>query len=173
MGRNNEDWDPFADDDEGDSLVKRLRAELKKRDATIAEQDTKLTKLESSVSQRSIADVLQSKGVKAGFQRTILRDLKEDGTDVTPEAVEQWLTENADAFGITLNPTAASAEQSAEAPTAEGVSAEDIAALRQISSTEQGALSPTPEGDVMARLTASDLTQEELLRLMGQPVSRS
>ena len=173
MGRSNdyEDDDDFGTDEPTNDR-NPLRAVVKKLEKQVAELSAERDKLKGTVAQRNVADTLQSKGVKPGIARFILRDL--DEADATPEAVEAWLKDNAEIFGITVGEQPAekkSEESGAEGEGAAGMSAEDVAALQSIQSAEAGALPPGKLEDLEAKLRDPNLTKDDLFRLLGQPIS--
>lgn len=110
-------WDD--DDDELDfsndpaqntPLVKQLRKQLKDLKAENTSLSDRASKAESSVRQRTVADVLKDKGASPALARYALADLKETGVEPTPEAVNTWLVENGELFGYKPAPATSIAE---------------------------------------------------------------
>lgn len=154
--------DEFLLDDDGDgnegNLVKQLREALKAKDKELKGLREQNQKLVTSTRDRVVKDVLKEKGVKDRLAKHVLRDLADD-TDVTPEAVEKWLEENAEDFGITLEATTADGDA--------GASTEDAAALQAINTVQAGARVPVGQADLLARLQDPTLSLEDLDKLTG------
>ena len=91
--------DYFDDDETGNEthLVKDLRRQLKELAKERDALKTEVTEVRGAVRQRSVEEVLTSKGVKAGLAKYILADGVED-----PAGVEKWLAENGELFGVAV-----------------------------------------------------------------------
>lgn len=154
--------DEYLDDDfdgDGTDLVKRLRSQLKEKDKELKGLREQNQKLVTSTRDRVVKDVLKDKGIKDRLAKHVLRDLA-DETDVTPEAVEKWLEENAEDFGISLEATTADDDTS-------GSSSEDVAALAAMNSVQNGAKVPVGNADLLARLNDPNISIEDLNKLTG------
>lgn len=152
-------WDDEDDDidneqfaTEGD-LLKKLRKAKRADEKRIKELTEQLESLSKVQRERTVKEVLESKGVNAKAARLILKDL--DG-DVSPEAVNGWLEENADLFGIKID---------APEPKASEM---DRAALRQQDILTQGAVTPDRAEDISMRMDNASSADELLALLRSQ-----
>lgn len=124
--------DLLSDTDTDTELVRTLRKALKDRDKEFKEIQAQLAERAKADRSRTLADVLKEKGVSEKVAK-----LYPDNSDATPEAVDSWLAEFGDVFGIEQAGTAADdatvdaarriANASAGAPPA--AAATDIASL--------------------------------------------
>jgi hypothetical protein len=112
------DLDDLLDDDlsDGSDLVKQLRAALKSANKEKADQAKRLAELEKGQRTKSLADVLKEKGVSEKVAKLYPSD-----ADVSAEAVDAWLGEYGDVFGIEKQETAASDEAQEAASRISGV----------------------------------------------------
>jgi hypothetical protein len=101
------EFDDLLDDDmsEGGDLVKQLRNALKAANKEKSDQAKRLAELEKGVRSQSLADVLKAKGLDPKVARLYPND-----ADTTPEAVDAWLGEYGDVFGVEKQDTAADEE---------------------------------------------------------------
>lgn len=136
-----------AGDDSGKGLRSQLEAALKRLEKAEAAN----AQLSKSVSERQLADVLSAKKVNPKVARFILAD----GVDPSDsEAVDKWVTDNAEVFGV-----------KAEAPEP-NVSQEDQKAFAQMQS--QDFSSPSHQTKAQAFITkveemiASGVPPEEI-----------
>lgn len=153
---NNRDnyWD---DDEEEDTetdlytsdtdLVKKLRKALKAEQKRNKELESTLGEMSKSQRERILKDVFTSRGVNPKVAAFVPSDL-----EASEEAIASWIENNADVFGIQT-------EKKAE------ISQQDVAALRQIDSVTQGALSPDKSEDLAYRINNAN-TQDEILKLI-------
>lgn len=121
-------------------LVKDLRRQLKALSKEKAELASELSAIKVASRERSVADVLAAKGISEKVAKFIPADV-EGG-----EALEAWLSENAEVFGF----TAGSAESGAQ--TSSTVNAEDIDAAKRLQSLSQASISPSVAQDLETRL---------------------
>lgn len=90
----------YDDDDidvesENDSnLVKDLRKQLKAAKKASEETQARLAEFEAQARKASVADVLKSRGARPEIAKFYNND------DTSPDAVNAWLTENAELFGV-------------------------------------------------------------------------
>lgn len=151
---NNRDnyWDDEEEDDELDSytsdtdLVKKLRKALKAEQKRNKELETTLGDISKSQRERILKDAFASRGVNPKVAAFVPSDL-----EASEEAIESWLENNADVFGIQIEKTQ--------------VSQQDVAALRQIDSVTQGALSPDKSEDLAFRISNAG-SEDEILKLI-------
>lgn len=153
MSNNYQEWDDDDEDMEledsrqrqsSDSdLLKQLRKELKTKTKILSEMETQLSGIKSEQRQNVIKSVLESKGVTPKIAKFIPADI-----EASPEALDNWIAENADVFGLTVQ------SPSEVQP--------DLAALRQIDAVTANAQSPAGMDDLYLRLqnaeSADDIT---------------
>lgn len=153
---NNRDnyWDDDEDEDtdadlyaSDTDLVKKLRKALKAEQKRNKELESTLGELSKSQRERILKDVFSSRGVNPKVAAFVPSDL-----DASEEAISSWLESNADVFGIQLSDKAE-------------VSQQDVAALRQIDSVTQGALSPDKSEDIAFRINNAS-SEDEILKLI-------
>lgn len=97
--------DLFDDDGHGNSdLVKQLRAALKAKNKEAQEFKAELDKLARTSRERSLADVLRDKELDPKVAKLYPAD-----AEPTAEAVDAWLSEFGDVFGVS-NPAASVGE---------------------------------------------------------------
>ena len=152
-------WDDEDDDVDNDTftsegdLLKKLRKAKRADEKRIKELTEQLDSLSKVQRERTVKEVLESKGVNAKAARLILKDL--DG-DVSPEAVNNWLEDNADLFGIKI-----------DAPESKATDI-DKAALRQQDILTQGAVTPDRAEDISMRMDNASSADELLALLRSQ-----
>jgi F0F1-type ATP synthase alpha subunit len=129
-------------------LIKQFRKQLKAEKKARLEAESKLTELSKSQKERAIKDVLTSKGVRQSIAKYIPADI-----EPTEEAIEGWLSNNAEDFGLQL-------EQKQQ------IDASDVNALRQMDRTLEGAGSPASADDLMARMAQHDGSVEDFLSMI-------
>jgi len=92
------DWDEMNDEipaeNEGTEGIANLRKAYERKAKTEKELREKLVALESRERVRTLSEALSEKGVNAK-----LANLYPADRETSPEKVEEWLTEYADAFG--------------------------------------------------------------------------
>jgi hypothetical protein len=150
-------WDDEDEDDldtdtsagDGSDLLKKLRKAKRSDEKRIKELTEQLETFTKAQREQTVKQVLEKKGVNANAARLIMKDLD----DVNEESVTNWLTDNADLFGLTVD-TQEKQEQ-------------DInrAALRQQDVITQNALSPERTEDMESRI-ASATSAEEILSIL-------
>jgi hypothetical protein len=153
---NNNIWDEDEDDldteqfsGDGSDLLKKLRKAKRADEKRIKELTEQLDGLSKVQRERTVKEVLEKKGVNPKAMRLILKDIDE----VSEESVNNWLEDNGDLFGITV-------EQ--DAPR---VSEIDRAALRQQDVITQGAVTPDRAEDLELRM-ANAQSEEEFLSIL-------
>ena len=154
--RDNNNWD-FDDEDEDDdntvstpqsdsSLIKQFRRQLNAEKKARLELQEKYDNLNKSQKERTIKDVLTSKGVTPELAEFIPADI-----EVSDEAISNWLDSKAHVFGI----------QKKEAP----VNQNDIDAMQRMNSVLNGANSAT-SADTMSQLIDEADSEEALLSIL-------
>jgi hypothetical protein len=142
------DTEQFAGD--GSDLLKKLRKAKRADEKRIKELTEQLEGLSKVQRERTVKEVLEKKGVNPKATRLVLKDLD----DVTEESVNNWLDDNADLFGLTV--------QEEQAPDSNDV---DRAALRQQDAVTQGAITPDRAQDASLRIDGAQ-SAEELIAFM-------
>ena len=150
-------WDEEDDDLdnpevlEGNDLVKKLRKAKRSDEKRIKELSEQLEGFLKEKKESTVRQVLEKKGVNAKAARLIMKNLE----DVNEEAVNNWLDENADLFGIKTD----------DAPE---VDRNNLAALRNQDVLTQGAVTPDRAQDLEARLNNASSAEEILGLLRSQ-----
>jgi hypothetical protein len=153
-----DDEDDFVNETaETDNGPANLRKALKRAEKEKKELADQLAQIQSDLRSRSVKEVLANKGVPEKVAKFIPGDIS------TPEAVDAWLSENADVFGFQL----AGQEP---APTSEETQA-NVAAYQRINAASQNANTPTRDQDLAAKIAGAK-TVEELNALTGSPSQR-
>ena len=149
-----EDEDEDQDNDiplQGDDLVKKLRKAKRADEKRIKELTEQLESLSKVQRERTVKEVLEKKGVNLKAARLVLKDLD----DVSEEAVNNWLTDNADLFGINI-------------PSQSNADDVSLAALRQQDIVTQGAVTPDREADFNSRIDNAQSAEELIALIQSQ-----
>jgi chorismate mutase len=149
-----EDDDFTTPSDNGNDLVKQLRKANKQKEKELAELKAQFGEISKAQRERSIKDVLESRGVNSKIAKFIPSDI-----DPTEESLSKWLDDNGDVFGFSATePTNQPAVDPAQA----------AAYKRMNSVTEQG-LTPDASDDIMRRLMSANSKEEldEVIRMSG------
>lgn len=146
------DWD---DDDldgaPGDgNAMKELRKAYNAEKKRNKEMVEKLSALESSVRERSVKDIVASKGLPEKIARLIPADV------TSPEDVENWVAEYADLFGVP-------APQDSQEPAANNA---DLQALERISSAQSSGQTYNGDATQLDALIRAAQTPEELNNIL-------
>ena len=145
-----EDLDTDTSADGGD-LLKKLRKAKRADEKRIKELTEQLENLSKVQRERTVKEVLEKKGVNAKAARLILKDID----DVNEEAVNNWLDDNADLFGLSVQN---------DQPKSEATEV-DRAALRQQDILTQGAMTPDRAEDLSMRLDNAE-SMDDLINLL-------
>lgn len=151
-----DDFDDVEETQQDNNAPANLRKALKaeqKRNKEMAEQ---LAQLQTQARERSVKEVLESKGVPAKVAKFIPGDLS------TPEQIDSWLTENADVFGFST-----SSDNDAQ-PTEDQ---ETQRAYQRINSATQNATTPSRDQDILSKIAGAK-SLEELNALTGNQSQR-
>jgi len=157
---NNRDnyWDENEDEDDDvtvasfDSdtdLVKKLRKALKVEQRRNKELESSLGELSKSQRERVLKDVFASRGVNPKVAAFIPNDL-----DASEEAISSWLEQNADVFGVQLQPK-------------KEIDSKDVASLRQMDNVTTGALSPDKAEDMSIKIQSAQSADDILNLIYG------
>lgn len=145
------EWDDDDIDTSSDSnAMKELRKAYKKLQAEKKELAESLESMQSSLRERSVKDVIASKGLPEKVASLIPKDA------TTSEEVEAWIAEYGDVFGIQVEADT----QPEAAPNPE------LQALNRISETQSSGQPFTNDPDQLASLISSAQSQEELNKLL-------
>jgi hypothetical protein len=150
-------WDDEDDDldtiDEapmdGSDLLKKLRKAKRADEKRIKELTEQLEGFSKSQREAVIKSVLEKKGVNLKAARLVMKDLD----DINEDSVSNWLDDNADLFGLTVN------EDSSK------VSQEDRAALRNQDLVTQNAMTPDRANDIEYRMSQAT-SEEDILSIL-------
>jgi hypothetical protein len=150
MSNNYQDWEDEEEDFETEDsrqrqssdsdLLKQLRKELRTKTKLLSEMETQLSTIKSEQRNVTIKSVLESKGVSPKIAKFIPQDI-----EPSAEAVESWIIDNADVFGLTV-------QTPSEEPS--------LAALRQIDAVTANAQSPAGMDDLMLRIDQAASAEE-------------
>jgi hypothetical protein len=154
MSNNRNNWndditDEFDDDNTATEtdLLKQLRRLEKEQSKKIKELEQQLTGYKVKERESTVQSVLESMGVNPKIARFIPQDI-----EVNSETVENWVKENADVFGITL--------EKQEVP-------QDLATLRQIDTIAASGQTPIGMDDMMLRIDQATDASEILAMING------
>lgn len=125
------EYDGYEDDDQGgNDLIKTLRKKIADDAKTAKQRDEEFKTLQTQVRTRTVADVLSDKGIPAKVAGLI-----PETVEATKAAVETWLGEYGDLFGINQADTGT---ESTTADTNNVVSAEQTAMDRMTQTANTG-----------------------------------
>jgi hypothetical protein len=147
-----DDEDDVTTNDNGNDLVKQLRKAAKQKDKELAELRAQFEGISKAQRERSIKDVLESRGVNSKIAKFIPSDV-----DSTEESLSKWLDENGDVFGFSTE-----SNQPVVDP------AQAAAYKRMNNVTEQG-MTPDATDDIMRKLMNANSKEEldEVIRQSG------
>ena len=145
-----EDDDDFTQ--ESNDLVKQLRKAAKQKDKELAELKAQFETLNKQSRERSIRDVLESRGVNGKVAKFIPQDL-----DPTEESLSKWLEDNADVFGFQVED---------KQPVVDPAQA---AAYKKMNNAVDQGLTPDSTDDIMRKLLSANSREEldEVIRNSG------
>jgi len=150
-------WDDEDDDldtiDEapldGSDLLKKLRKAKRADEKRIKELTEQLETFSKAQRESTVKSVLEKKGVNLKAARLVMKDLD----DINEESVSNWLEENADLFGLTVNEDTSKITQ------------EDRAALRNQDLVTQNAMTPDRANDIEYRMQQAT-SEEDILSIL-------
>jgi hypothetical protein len=134
-----------------------LRKALKRAEKEKKELTEQLNEIQKDLRNRSVKEVLATKGVPDKVAKFIPGDVS------TPEQIDAWLNENSDVFGFQK------VEQES-APISEEEQT-NRASYQRINAATQNATTPSRDVDLMSKISGAK-SIDELNELMGQPVQR-
>ena len=147
-----DDDDDVTTTDTSNDLVKQLRKANKQKEKELADLKAQFGEISKAQRERSIKDVLESRGVNSKIAKFIPSDL-----DPTEESLSKWLDDNGDVFGF-----ATESNQPVVDP------AQAAAYKKMNSVTEQG-LTPDASEDIMRKLMSANSKEEldDIIRQSG------
>ncbi len=150
-------WDDEDDDldtiDEapmdGSDLLKKLRKAKRADEKRIKELTEQLEGFSKTQREAIVKSVLEKKGVNLKAARLVMKDLD----DINEDSVSNWLDDNADLFGLTVNEEAS------------GITQQDRAALRNQDLVTQNAMTPDRANDIEYRMQQAT-SEEDILAIL-------
>jgi hypothetical protein len=153
-------WDDEEDDDldtqdsnDGSDLLKKLRKAKRSDEKRIKELTEQLESLSKVQRERTVKEVLESKGVNTKAARLILKDLDE----VSEESVSNWLNDNADLFGIKVDQADVSEQEVSRAQ------------LRQQDLVTHQGIVPSRANDLDMKIANAESAEEIIALIQSQP----
>ena len=134
---------------DGSDLLKKLRKAKRADEKRIKELTEQLEGFSKTQREAIVKSVLEKKGVNLKAARLVMKDLD----DINEESVSNWLDDNADLFGLTVNEEAS------------GISQEDRAALRNQDLVTQNAMTPDRANDIEYRMQQAT-SEEDILAIL-------
>jgi len=138
------------DDDTSTDVVAQLRKVNRALEKRAKELEQELSGLKTQTRQRTVKDVLQAKGLNPKIAAFIPQDI-----DTSEEAINNWVNEYGDVFGI-------------QAPTEEKPAAKnpEVMAQARINNIAATGTAPDVDEDAFAKIAAAK-TKEDLDALLG------
>lgn len=148
--------DDYEDDEQeeldGTDLVKKLRKAERLKEKKIKELESELSEIRTARRSDVINSVLSERGVNTKVAKFIPSDV-----EPTPDALNSWLEENADVFGIQL---ASPQEQSEDQQ-------RQLRTLRQIDAITANASVPVGADDIINRLDQAESADDIIKMIYG------
>jgi len=137
---------------DGSDLLKKLRKAKRADEKRIKELTEQLEGFSKAQREAIVKSTLEKKGVNLKAARLVMKDLD----DINEESVSNWLDDNADLFGLTVNEEAS------------GITQEDRAALRNQDLVTQNAMTPDRANDIEYRMQQATSEDDILAILRSQ-----
>jgi hypothetical protein len=134
---------------DGSDLLKKLRKAKRADEKRIKELTEQLEGFSKTQREAIVKSVLEKKGVNLKAARLVMKDLD----DINEDSVSNWLDDNADLFGLTVNEDASKITQ------------EDRAALRNQDLVTQNAMTPDRANDIEYRMSQAT-SEEDILSIL-------
>lgn len=148
--------DDYEDDEQeeldGTDLVKKLRKAERLKEKKIKELESELSEIRTARRSDVINSVLSERGVNTKVAKFIPSDV-----EPTPDALNSWLEENADVFGIQLAPPQEQSEDQQR----------QLRTLRQIDAITANASVPVGADDVFNRLDQAESADDIIKMIYG------
>jgi hypothetical protein len=147
-----DDEDDFTQESGNNDLVKQLRKAAKQKDKELQELRAQFEGISKAQRERSIKDVLESRGVNSKIAKFIPSDV-----DSTEESLSKWLDDNGDVFGFSTE---------SNQPVVDPAQASAYKRMNNV--TEQG-MTPDASDDIMRKLMSANSKEEldEVIRQSG------
>lgn len=155
----NDNWDDLTDEAPQDADgPKRLREAYDRQKKELDKLRKEYDGLIKRQRQADVKSILEEVGVNPKVARFVLSDVE----DVTKEAVQEWVSENGELFGISQG------EPEAANTPPEGMSAEEASTLSQMQTASSGDSSkpPTSQEELLRAIKATT-NEAELQELLG------
>ena len=153
MATNYDEDDDFDFEDGPQDVVKQLRKVNRNLEKRLKELEQEATTLKTQTRQRTVKDVLSTKGINPKVAALIPQDI-----EPTEEAVTNWLSEWGDVFGVKT-------EEAAETASVNPA----LQAQKRINDVVSSAQAPAYDEDIANRI-ANAKSAEELSAIMGVQV---
>ena len=138
------------DDDTTTDVVSQLRKVNRALEKRAKELEQELSGLKTQTRQRTVKDVLQAKGLNPKIAAFIPQDI-----DVSEEAINQWVNEYGDVFGIQAPTEEKSVQKNPE-----------VMAQARINNMVATGTAPDVDEDAFAKIAAAK-SREDLDALLG------
>jgi len=148
-----DDLDTVQDTDNGPANLRKALKRAEKEKKELAEQ---LAQIQSDLRNRSVKDVLASKGVPDKIAKFIPSDV------TAPEQIDAWLNEHSDVFGFS---------KPQDVP-ADEVKEETKANYQRINAATQNANTPVRDADLLAKVSGTASKEELDMLVFGQTMNR-
>ena len=148
-----EDEDDDFTQESGNDLVKQLRKAAKQKDKDLQELRAQFEGISTAQRERSIKDVLESRGVNSKIAKFIPSEV-----DSTEESLSKWLDDNGDVFGFQTTESNQPVVDPAQA-----------AAYKKMNSVTEQGLTPDATDDIMRKLMNANSKEEldDIIRQSG------
>jgi|TARA_R110000822_G_scaffold3087_13_gene14056 hypothetical protein len=153
----NYDDDDIDEDFEPQDVVKQLRKVNRTLEKRLRELEEETTTLKTQTRQRTVKDVLTSKGINPKVATFIPQDI-----EMTEEAVTNWLNEYGDVFGVVQTEATKDESQAQSDPA--------LQAASRINNTMSSGTPPGVDENMMSKM-ANARSAEELNHLLGISLS--
>ena len=153
----NYDDDDIDEDFEPQDVVKQLRKVNRTLEKRLKELEEEATTLKTQTRQRTVKDVLTSKGINPKVATFIPQDI-----EMTEEAVTNWLNEYGDVFGVVQTEATKDESQAQSDPA--------LQAASRINNTMSSGTPPGVDENMMSKM-ANARSAEELNHLLGISLS--
>jgi predicted RNase H-like nuclease (RuvC/YqgF family) len=153
----NYDDDDIDEDFEPQDVVKQLRKVNRTLEKRLKELEEETTTLKTQTRQRTVKDVLTSKGINPKVATFIPQDI-----EMTEEAVTNWLNEHGDVFGVVQTEATKDESQAQSDPA--------LQAASRINNTMSSGTPPGVDENMMSKM-ANARSAEELNHLLGISLS--
>lgn len=154
MSNQYEDDYEYEDQEEvdGTDLVKKLRKAERLKEKRIKELESELSEIQTARRSDVINSVLSEKGVNTKIAKFIPSDV-----EPTPDALNSWLEQNADVFGIQFEKEPEQSEDQQR----------QLRTLRQIDAVTANASVPVGSDDILNRLDQADSADDIIKMIYG------